>query len=100
MNISIVFLEVTTIMLFTLALRLKLWQRSGTTFLIIFLMFCLFIFNEFGDHALYIKYHPVILSAFLFIITLRAVFKERNDKIFGDLHRKDRRKGDVKHVKS
>lgn len=90
--------QVTIVMLSVLALRLKLWQKSGTTFAVIIMMMGMMLFRSFFSIEVYVYWHPIILSVFLFLITTRAVVKERNDKIFGDLHRHDRRKDDVKHM--
>ena len=95
-----VVMQVSTIMLFILALRLKLWQKSGTTFVTLLLMFGLLLMQNSMNHALYVYYHPIILTFYMFVITIRAVAKERTDKVFGDFHRHDRRKNDVKHNKA
>ncbi len=99
-NNSIMALQVATIMLFVLALRLKLWQKSGTTFMVLCLMFGLLVFRNIAGPDAYVQYHPLVLVIFLFIITTRAVAKERTDKLLGDWHKHDRRHTDVKHTKA
>jgi uncharacterized membrane protein len=95
-----VIMKVSTIMLFVLALRLRLWQKSGTTFVTLLLMFCLLLMQSYMGHVSYVYYHPIVLTVYMFIITIRAVAKERTDKVFGDFHRHDRRKTDVKYNKA
>ncbi|MEA1999592.1 MAG: hypothetical protein U9N61_09785 [Euryarchaeota archaeon] len=57
-------------------------------------MMGILLFRSLVDTEVYILWHPVILSVFLFVITVRAVTKERNDRVFGDWHRRDRQASD------
>jgi K+ transporter len=95
-----VIMQVTTIMLFLLALRVKLWEKSVTTFITLLLMISLIILKNTASVDVYINYHPMILTVYMFLITTRAIFKQRTDKFFGDLHRYNRRVTDVRDSKA
>lgn len=85
MMYSMIFLHTTIIMLFVLAVRIKLWKKSISTFVFICMTVAILALYKLCSHDMFMTIHPIIISVTMFILTLKAILKESNDRWIGNM---------------